>query len=286
MTEVGVKGHSLHGYSREGNIAGMIQLLNSRENVNARDKYQRTPLHLAAYEGKLDSAKLLIEFQANVHLMAQDNTRPLHFAVQKGHIDMVKLLLSNGAESDINAPMKNQKTCVHLAAEKNNAEMLKLLLNRGGNPNMKNKKNQTPFDVTTDEECKKLLTEAIKRHNQEKNKKKNDNLKRRLEENDKDDKSDSKRIKVEENNDTNLSIPSKEEENIHENTAQKDIIQTKTDETNKQETRNTVSESPEVSQSNKTIIPVIQKTSSNSKQKKSKHNVTLSMLSFALDDDE
>ena len=32
---------SLHGYARNNNVAEMIKLLNSRENVNAKDKLKR-----------------------------------------------------------------------------------------------------------------------------------------------------------------------------------------------------------------------------------------------------
>ena len=95
--------YSLHGLAKANDVQGMIRLLGSRENVNAKDKLKRywksilyriinrTPLHLACYFGSVDAVRLLIESGANVNAMASDNVRPLAFAIMKNHIEIVLL---------------------------------------------------------------------------------------------------------------------------------------------------------------------------------------------------
>ncbi|KAK8826635.1 hypothetical protein WA538_006094 [Blastocystis sp. DL] len=175
MSEGAVPVKSLHGLAKENNVEEMIKLLTSRENVNARDKLKRTPLHLACYFGSLEAARLLIEYGANVNALAQDNVRPLGFAVMKNHMDIVRLLLSNGAASGINAQFqKNDVSCLHIAAKNGSKEMVQLLLDNGSNPNLRAKGNKLASDETTDKEIIKLLEDAREKWNAEKRRKNNE----------------------------------------------------------------------------------------------------------------
>ncbi|HEV3083500.1 MAG TPA: ankyrin repeat domain-containing protein [Gemmataceae bacterium] len=59
---------------------------------NARDQWQRTPLHWAAANGHTELARLLIEKGADPTAMDKWQNTPLHWAAAKGHTDIVKLL--------------------------------------------------------------------------------------------------------------------------------------------------------------------------------------------------
>ena len=164
--------YSLHGLAKVNDVEGMIKLLGSRENLNAKDKLKRylqivliinrTPLHLACYFGSIDAVRLLIESGANVNALSNDDVRPLAFAIMKNQLEIVKslyldnlqvkILLANGALSGINATFqKNKITCLHIAAKNNNAEMVELLLEKGSNPNLRSRDDKLAIDEATDE---------------------------------------------------------------------------------------------------------------------------------------
>ena len=52
---------------KAGDVAAVHRLLRQGANVNARDSYQETPLHHAAYRGKTEVAALLIQKGAKVN---------------------------------------------------------------------------------------------------------------------------------------------------------------------------------------------------------------------------
>lgn len=74
--------------------------------IHATDKYENSPLHLAARDGHLPIVQLLIEKGADVNMRNKDGQSPLHLAVRrKNCIDLVKHLISNGA--DVNSVDRN-----------------------------------------------------------------------------------------------------------------------------------------------------------------------------------
>ena len=60
--------------------------------VNARNQWQQTPLHLAADTGHTDLARLLIEKGAEVNAKDDEQQMPLHWAANNGYTEIVKLL--------------------------------------------------------------------------------------------------------------------------------------------------------------------------------------------------
>jgi ankyrin repeat protein len=75
---------------------GEVAPLKDTTDKNAKDKYERTPLHLASYSGHFASVKLLLESQAdkNAKDIKKDifGNPPLYWA---SCIDCVRLLLES-----------------------------------------------------------------------------------------------------------------------------------------------------------------------------------------------
>ena len=65
--------------------------------VNARDKFKRTPLIIAAFRGYTKLANSLISKGANIGAMDINGKTPILAAGTQGHSDIVALLITKGA---------------------------------------------------------------------------------------------------------------------------------------------------------------------------------------------
>ena len=77
-----------------------IILLNNGANVNARDKWQKTPLHYAAEKGDEGLILLLIERGADVQAQDQYRRKASSYAVEAGHQNIVRILEEKGITKD------------------------------------------------------------------------------------------------------------------------------------------------------------------------------------------
>ncbi|MFP3025404.1 MAG: ankyrin repeat domain-containing protein, partial [Wolbachia sp.] len=85
-------------------------------NLEAKNRYGRTPLLNASWNGHLDVVKYLVENGANLEAKGYNGKTPLHMASLIGHLDVVKYLISKGAS--INAKDKDGKTPLDIAIDK------------------------------------------------------------------------------------------------------------------------------------------------------------------------
>jgi ankyrin repeat protein len=144
---------------RKGLIRSRVERLLSIRNidVNVKDKYEWTPLHLALKNYHIEIARLLIENGANVNEGNNDGETPLHLAAKEGHIDILHLLVENGSERllsirniDVNVKDKCERTPLHFAAENGHVEIARLLLQNGADVNAKNNNDTTPLHLVAD----------------------------------------------------------------------------------------------------------------------------------------
>jgi len=108
-------------------------LLQRGANVNARNKYQWTPLHNATTGGKTETCILLLQASAVVDAKNYVDWTPLHYAAQNGFIETCSVLLQYGAQ--INEKSKHRDypgwTPLHAAASQGRHEVCKFLLENG-----------------------------------------------------------------------------------------------------------------------------------------------------------
>ncbi|GAM89598.1 hypothetical protein ANO11243_076370 [Dothideomycetidae sp. 11243] len=103
-----------------------------RVDVNAMEKRQKTPLHLAVSHGWDDIVQLLLQHGAKVDILSDGGWTALHNACEKGSDHIARILLAAGA--DCNARLMNGRTPLHLAADAGHVEVVKMLLE---DPNVK-----------------------------------------------------------------------------------------------------------------------------------------------------
>jgi outer membrane protein OmpA-like peptidoglycan-associated protein len=94
----------IHDLVREGDVRAIEYIIGKKEkdiDIDLKDNYDYTPLHLAVRAGNLDIAKLLISVSANVNNIDSFGDSPLMDAVKNGDTDMVRLLLCSGADATL-----------------------------------------------------------------------------------------------------------------------------------------------------------------------------------------
>jgi len=153
--------NSLHIAARNGDLVAVTAAIGDKENLDARDQHQRTPLMLAAWAGNKNIVKALIAAGVNVTLGASDNMNALHFAAQKGHSECARLLITAG----IKVNSKNARTGANsliMSAQQGHKDVVALLLKRDANPLATTKSGKTARDMCKEgrDDIKEMLEAA------------------------------------------------------------------------------------------------------------------------------
>jgi len=121
-------------------------LLGAESEADATDKWQWSPLHLAAAKGYSGVAKALVKnTNANVDGRNQYHITPLHLAAGRRAESVVQILLDAGANP--NAPDINLQTPLHWAALAGDEHIIRILFNAKAKPLAFNDHRMTPLQV-------------------------------------------------------------------------------------------------------------------------------------------
>ena len=85
--------------AEQGDIKAVKQHLDAGTDVNAKDKYGRTPLDEAARKGHKEIAKLLIVAGADVNAKGAVGETPLDVAIKGNHTEIADLIRKHGGKT-------------------------------------------------------------------------------------------------------------------------------------------------------------------------------------------
>ncbi len=91
----------LYDASRQGHMAELERLLDSKALIDGQDQYGMTALHTACKHGKTDIVKLLVERKANLNITNKIGDTPLIRAARWDQIGIVQVLVKAGADTTI-----------------------------------------------------------------------------------------------------------------------------------------------------------------------------------------
>ena len=133
-------------------------LIEKGANLNMKDIFGRTALHLAAQKKNRYILQKLLEKKTEIDIEPKDsvNVTPLSYAATFGDVECVRLLLDSGA--NINSKDINSWTPLFYAVEYGKMDAAKLLIDRGANILEKNKFGNTPLHVA----CKRGNLDMVK----------------------------------------------------------------------------------------------------------------------------
>jgi ankyrin repeat protein len=136
--------------SQECGVSVVQLLLGRSANVNATDKGQISPLHLACYYGRLEIVRVLLNHCARVNTKDSLGQTPLHLVLEgnrggRDGLSIVRLLLQHGA--DMNAQDGDNETPLHLASYYGKLAIGRVLLIYDANANAANIRGRTPLHM-------------------------------------------------------------------------------------------------------------------------------------------
>ena len=158
-----IKDHELdiHKACKEGNLE-VVQYLIEKKSVNKNKKdtsFNYTPLHTASRHGHLSIVQYLIENQnVDKDIKGEFQRTPLLCACLGGHLQVVEYLIGKGANMDTQD--QYGKTPLHYVCENGNTDIVKCLISKGANKNIKNIYDKTPFEISKNDEIRKVLNNS------------------------------------------------------------------------------------------------------------------------------
>ena len=119
----------LHFAAGANSLRAMDELIRRGADVDARDRWSRTPMVLAASVGNTAAVNLLLDHGALVEVADGAGFTPLLSACEQNHLDTVKALLDRGASLDRITEMG--KDALAVAATADAYEVAEYLIGRG-----------------------------------------------------------------------------------------------------------------------------------------------------------
>ena len=120
-------------------------LLAHGADVDARNKDEQTPLHLATEAGCAEMVDLLLTHGSDVHATSGSGATPLYYSARSNDVDIVETLLDAGADPNVRS--WDDWTALHEAVCKDNYMIVRALIEAGADVHIVNNDGDTPLGI-------------------------------------------------------------------------------------------------------------------------------------------
>jgi ankyrin repeat protein len=120
----------LHAAAARGDAGEIARLAAGGADANARDGYQRTPLHVAAYKGKHEAMRALVKAGANPNALEYDRYDIVTIAAVADDLPVLRLALELGGRAS-NITSRYDGTALIAAAHLGHDEVVRTLVKAG-----------------------------------------------------------------------------------------------------------------------------------------------------------
>ena len=129
--ELDLKGWNLHRAAEENRADIARALIDSGDDVDARDDSHATPLFPAAFSNSLQVATVLIEKGADVNALDSGSWSPLLLASHFDSVELAMLMVRNGA--NIEAKDDDGYSSLYYASQQHSLNLATFLIEHGAN---------------------------------------------------------------------------------------------------------------------------------------------------------
>ena len=143
----------------EEEVINLVGLLFKGVNIDAQNKHNATPLHVAVKSKNLQLVRYLVAYGADIEAQNLYKATPLHNASREGFPEIVSYLICQGSE--INAQTVEGDTPLHQAVRKNKPDNVKTLILAGADTHIKNLQKRSARKVGCEAETKKAFDDAL-----------------------------------------------------------------------------------------------------------------------------
>ncbi len=154
---------ALHVSAMSGHIACVKYLLGRNADINKKDLYQLTPLHVAGGHGRTVVVDELFSSRRKLFCNERDiwGYTPLHRAVINYHFDTAEAMIRNGCL--VNVPDENKRVPLHVSASYGHLETTQKLLDSGANIDWQDSRGRTPLYLAVVGKHEKVILELVQR---------------------------------------------------------------------------------------------------------------------------
>jgi hypothetical protein len=117
----------LHAAAAKGDAAEIERLIKAGAAIDARDGYQRTPLHVAIYKSHGDAARVLLRLGADPNALEAQKYDIVTIAAVADNVPMLKLALDGGGSAK-NVTSPYDGTALIAAAHLGHDEVVRMLI--------------------------------------------------------------------------------------------------------------------------------------------------------------
>lgn len=138
------KAIQLQEAANNGEIESVKKLLNEGAEIDSKNIFGETSLHIAARMGHDRVIDVLLEKAAKVNSINNSGETALHIVAQTNHVSSLERLLTT-PEIDVHSKDREGNTALHLAAQVGNQDVMDKLLQAGINIESANNQGETPL---------------------------------------------------------------------------------------------------------------------------------------------